>query len=87
MDAELIIKYLADQFRYDSQWVFESFDRDGYANYLRGKFGNLKSKRISVLVDIVSETCLKLTQRDGPVCFYRIKVKDGKVIKGDMCMF
>ena len=30
---------------------------------------------------------LKLTQRDGSVCYYRIKVKDGKVIKGDMCMF
>ena len=86
MDAELIIKHLADEFRYDSQWVFESLDRDGYANYLRGKFCNLKSKRISVLVDIVSETRLKLTQRDGSVCYYRIQVKDGKVIKGDMCM-
>lgn len=60
--------------------------------YLRGKFSNLKSKQISVHVETVPDRSfggqmLKLTQRDGSVCFYRIKVKDGKVIKGDMCMF
>lgn len=53
---------------------------------------SLKSKQISVHVETVPDRSfggqmLKLTQRDGSVCFYRIKVKDGKVIKGDMCMF
>ena len=37
-DADLIIQHLDDGFVYDSQWVFESLNRDEYANYIRGKF-------------------------------------------------
>ena len=30
---------------------------------------------------------IALKQGDNAPAFYRIKVKDGKVIKGDLCMF
>lgn len=38
LDAELIIANLDNSFVYDSQWVFESLDYEGYKNYIRAKF-------------------------------------------------
>lgn len=91
LDAELIIKHLAPSFKYDSQWVFESLDKTGYADYLHGKFHTLKSRGISVEVKIVDDPSfggkmLCLIQGGQPV-YYRIKVTDGQIVKGDMCMF
>lgn len=34
-DAELIINHLDNNFVYDSQWVFESLNRNEYADYIR----------------------------------------------------
>lgn len=90
-DAELIIKHLSPDFLYDSQWTFESLDCDGYIEYIRGKFHTMKQHGISIGVEIVDNSnsegkMLKLTQ-NGTTIFYRIKTKEGKVIKGDMCMF
>ncbi len=92
LNAEFIIKHLADEFKYDSQWVYDSLDKDAYADYLRGKFSYLKSQGIYVPVEIVPDyrcgtQMLKIIDPDGTICYYRIEVKDGKVIKGDICMF
>lgn len=91
LDSELIIKHLSPDFQYDSQWVFESLDYNGYINYIRGKFKNLKDKGVSIVADIVldsvtGEKIIRLLQSGDPV-IYRIKVRDGLVIKGDLCMF
>lgn len=91
-DAELIIKHLDDSFVYDSQWVFESLNRNEYANYIRDKFQTLQSKNASIDVSIVDDpyspgdSMLKLIQESN-ICFYRIKIHGDKVIKGDLCMF
>ena len=42
LNPELIIKHLATTFQYDSMWVFESLDYEGYSKYIRGKFHTLK---------------------------------------------
>ena len=91
LDAELIIKHLNDSFVYDSQWVFASLDCEGYKQYIQGKFETLKGHGIRIDASIIDDhyeggQMLKLDQ-NGKLCYYRIKVKNGKVVKGDMCMF
>ena len=90
-NAELIIRHLSKDFVYDSQWVLSSLNCNGYKEYLLGKFQTLKKNGVQIEASIVDDSyrggiILKLNQ-NGFVCFYRIRVKDGKVIKGDLCMF
>lgn len=91
LDAELIIKHLDNSFVYDSQLVFESLDCNGYKDYIRGKFAALKKSGIQINASIVEDTYLGgqmlMLGQNGQSSYYRIKVKNGKVIKGDLCMF
>lgn len=91
LNAEKLLQHLDDSFIYDSQWVLESLDCEGYKKYLRGKFETLRNKGISIKADLVNDTTfgggmVRLIQ-NGQTILYRIKEKEGKVIKGDMCMF
>lgn len=91
LDPELIVVNLDWSFIYDSQWVFESLDYSGYIDYIRGKFHTLKRSNGSVKVEIVPDpynggSMLALTQ-DTSTIYYRIRIKDGKVVKGDLCAF
>lgn len=91
LNPELIIKHLDPNFQYDSQWAFVSLDVDGYANYIRGKFATLSRNGSNINVDIVHDSycggeMLKLVQ-NGNICYYRIRIENGRVVKGDMCMF
>ena len=91
LDAGLIIKHLDDSFVYDSQWVFASLDCEGYKEYIQGKFETLKGHGIWIDASIVEDPygggqMLKLDQ-NGKTVYYRIKVKNGTAVKGDMCMF
>lgn len=91
LDAELICKHLDESFVYDSQWVFSSLDCNGYKEYIRGKFQTLRNNNASLGVSVVDDEyfggkMLAIKQGDTLV-YYRIKIKDGKVIKGDMCAF
>lgn len=90
-DASLLIKHLDDSFVYDSQWVFSSLDHNGYVEYIQNKFRTLKNKGIVISASIVSDPyldgkMLKLTQEEN-ISYYRIKVVENKVVKGDLCMF
>lgn len=91
-DADLIIQHLDDGFVYDSQWVFESLNRNQYANYIRGKFQTLQNKNATIDVSIVDNpyvpgnSMLKLIQGSN-TCYYRVKIHKNKVIKGDLYMF
>jgi hypothetical protein len=92
LDAELIVVNLDDNFVYNSQWVMDSLDRKGYIEYIRGKFNAIKSSSSGPNVKIVPDRhmggkMIALQQGKNEPIFYRIKVKDGKVIKGDLCMF
>ncbi len=91
LNAELIIKHLASEFQYDSQWVFASLNHDEYVDYLRGKFETMRRNESNLKVDIVHDPwiggkMLRLNQK-GEISFYRIRTTDGKVTKGDLCMF
>ena len=90
-NASYIIKHLHPDFVYDSQWVFESLDYTGYVDYILGKFRTLTLSSSKIETRIVKDQyeggyMLELIQNNNK-CYYRIKVKDGKVIKGDLCMF
>lgn len=91
LNSELIIKHLSDDFVYDSMWVFASLDSNGYKEYIKGKFDTLRKNGTGPAVEIVSDPysgneMLKLDQ-GGDIAYYHIEVKDGKVIKGDLCAF
>ena len=91
LNPELIVTNLDQSFIYDSQWVFESLDYSRYIDYIRGKFHTIKRRNAGVKVEIVPDpyqggNMLALTQGSSTV-FYRIQVKDWKVVKGDLCAF
>lgn len=85
LDPQLIIKHLDKSFIYDSQWVFESLDYERYISYLTGKFNKIRETGCIVEATIVGEA-VKLNQ-NGSIAFYRVKIKDDKIIKGDLCLF
>ncbi len=91
LDAELIIKHLDDSFVYDSQWVFASLDCNGYKDYIRGKFAMLRKHGIQIDASIVEDPYqggqMLMLGQNGQSSYYRIQIKNGKVIKGDLCMF
>ena len=59
--------------------------------YIRGKFKTLRRNRNNIDVQIVSvselEGVISIQQNKGEPVFYVIKIKKGKVVKGDLCMF
>ena len=97
LDAELIIKHLDESFIYDSQWVFDSLDYSGYINYIRGKFATLKNSIFIIVAETVADPqfggyMTKISQtnpttNNTAVVFYRVQVRDNKIVKGDLCMF
>ena len=91
LNTKLIEKHLSSDFIYDSQWVFESLDYKGYIKYIRGKFKTLRRNRNNIDVQIVSvselEGVISIQQNKVEPVFYVIKIKKGKVVKGDLCMF
>jgi len=90
LDAELIVKHLDDSFRYDSEWVFDFLDKDGYSNYIKGKFETIRKTGSKVIAKLgqnsMGETLIQLNQ-GGNIAFYRIKVVNGKVVKADLNSF
>ena len=90
-NASYIIKHLHPDFIYDSQWVFQSLDYTGYVDYILGKFRTLTISASKIETRIVEDQrmggCMLELIQNNNKCYYRIKVKDGKVVKGDLCMF
>ncbi len=97
LDAELIIKHLDESFIYDSQWVFDSLDYVGYIDYIRGKFATLKNSISIIVAETIADPqfggyMTKISQtnpttNNTAVVFYRVQVRDNKIVKGDLCMF
>lgn len=97
LDAELIIKHLDESFIYDSQWVFDSLDFGGYIDYIRGKFATLKNSNSIINAETVIDPHIggymtKICQTNPATnqstnVYYRIKVDNNKIVKGDLCMF
>lgn len=88
LNAQLIIKHLAPEFKYDSMWVFESLDCSGYADYIRGKFDTIKRTGSKIDVsEVPNRNAISLSQDGKEPIYYIIKIEDGKIIKGDMTAF
>jgi len=90
LNPELIIQHLSPKFIYDSQWVFNSLDYHEYKDYIRGKFETIRKIGSSVKAEMGynerGELLIRLNQ-GGNIAFYRIRVENNKVVKGDLCMF
>ena len=62
-----------------------------YIEYIRGKFTAIRKSKSEIEVRIIhaSETkgIIAIKQDKGEPVFYVIQIKNGKVTKGDLCMF
>ena len=95
LNPELIIKHLSEAFRYDSQWVFDYMLYEDYIDYIKGKFNTIRNGNSKIVAKTVPDPHIggwmtQITQYDGDIerpSYYRIKVENDKIIKGDLCMF
>lgn len=88
LNPELIIKHLATTFQYDSMWVFESLDYEGYAKYIRGKFHTIKRSGSQLTIkEVPGRKAISISQDGKEPVYYVIKIKDGKIVKGDLTAF
>ena len=88
LDAELIIKHLASEFRYDSMWVFDWLDRDGYAEYIRGKFDAIKKSGSQLDIrEVPGHNAIAISQDGREPAYYIIKIENGEIVKGDLTAF
>ena len=93
LDASELVKCIHPDFQYDSQKVFASMYADEYPSYITGKFKTIKKHGSKIEVSIVKDNyfgegnMIKLVQDENTVAYLRIKVRDGKICKMDMCMF
>ena len=88
LNPELLIQHLADNFRYDSMWVFESLGRDEYADYIRGKFATIKRTGSKLIInEVPNHNAIVMSQDGGQPTYYIIRIEDGKIVKGDLTAF
>lgn len=90
LDASIIEPYLSDDFTYGSMWVFQSLDREGYLEYLKGKFKTIAETAAQPEVSIArsenADLCVFLNQR-GNKAYIHLKVKDDKISEAYMMAF
>lgn len=90
LDVSVIAPYLADDFTYGSMWVFQSLDRDGYLDYLKGKFEAIESSdtkpEVKTGYSENGDPCVWLNQ-NGNIAFIHVKAKDGKIAEVYMMAF
>ena len=88
LNPELLIRHLAPEFKYDSMWVFESLDHDGYVDYIRGKFNTIKKSGSRLTIhEVPGCNAIAIVQAAGEPTYYVIEIKDGKIVKGDLTAF
>lgn len=88
LNPELLIQHLAAEFRYDSMWVFESLDHDGYVDYIRNKFNAIKKSGSKIEIkEVPGRNAIAIRQDEKETAFYIIQIKDGKIVKGDLMAF
>ena len=88
LNPELLIQHLAPEFQYDSMWVFESLDHDGYVDYIRGKFSTIKKSGSRLTIhEMPGRNAIAIVQDGKAPAFYIVEIKDGKIVKGDLTAF
>ena len=90
LDVSIIAPYLSDEFTYGSMWVFQSLDREGYIDYLKGKFEAIESSGTKPEVKIGysenGDTCVWLNQ-NGNIAFIHVTAKEDKITEAYMMAF
>lgn len=88
LNPELLIQHLAPEFQYDSMWVFESLDRNSYADYIRGKFSTIMNSGSKLTIhEVPGRNAIAIMQGASEPTYYIIEIKDGKIVKGDLTEF
>ena len=92
LDASKLLKYIRNNFKYDSQWVFRTMYAEEYRSYIVGKFKTIRQTGSEIEVSVVKDNVfdnnmIKLVQDKNNVAYLRIRNKKGKISKMDMCMF
>ena len=88
LNPELLIQHLAPEFQYDSMWVFESLDHDGYVDYIRGKFSTIKKSGSRLTIhEVPGRNAIAIVQDGNEPAYYIIEIKDGEIVKGDLTAF
>ena len=91
LDATELVKCLSEDFQYDSMHVFESLDADGFRKYIVAKFDAIQKSsnkpKVSIVLDRwMGGNMLKLEQ-GKTIGFLRLRCREGKICKLDMCDF
>lgn len=91
LDANELVNYLSDDFIYDSMHMLQSLDVTAYKDYIKGKFKAIRESGNVPKVSIVRDSwmggsMLKL-QQGRVVGYLRMKCRNGKIYKLDMCDF
>lgn len=95
LNPELIIRHLSHNFRYDSQWNFDTLGYDEYVDYIRGKFQNIDNSHIQITARTINDLLndgfmteiIQSNNGEERKAYFRIKIEEDKIIKGDLCMF
>ena len=88
LNPELLIQHLAPEFQYDSMWVFESLDHDGYVDYIRGKFNTIKKSGSRLTIhEVPGHNAIAIMLGNSEPAYYVIEIKDVKIVKGDLTAF
>lgn len=91
LDADIIVPYLAESFTYSSMWVFQTLDRDGYIEYLKGKFKAIRqtggTPQVATGVNSAGIPSVILKQGDNPPAFITVKSQDGLLTEAYMLGF
>lgn len=85
LNPELLTQHLAPEFQYDSMWVFESLDHDGYVDYIRGKFNTIKKSGSRLTIhELPGRNAIAIIQGASEPTYYIVEIRYGKIVNGDL---
>ena len=88
LSPELLIQHLAPEFRYDSMWVFESLDHDGYVDYIREKFNTINRSGSQLFIqEVPGRNAISISQDGKDPAFYIIEIEHGKIVRANLTAF
>jgi hypothetical protein len=94
LDVDCLEPFLADDLRYNSQWVFEEMvGKERYIEYIRAKLkviaesAGRPSAEIGELDEYPFGNCVIMAQDspDNLIATVLVEIKDGKISRLDMC--
>ena len=88
LDAELIIRHLAPEFKFKSMWMHESLDRDRYTRYIRDQFDEIRQSGAQWDIREVPEhDALAISKNGNEPAYYIAEIRNGAIVKVDWTKF